>query len=60
VHCASLAGIVVPVSLLVAVAAAKLGSEATVKSLVICAIALAISPICSHALARAIYLRSER
>lgn len=60
VHCASLASVVVPTALLAAVAVAKLGSEASVKTLVICLICLVSSPIASHALARAIFLRSER
>jgi monovalent cation/proton antiporter MnhG/PhaG subunit len=60
IHCASLTSIAVPVLLVAAVAVAKLGSESTVKTVVICVVALVTSPICSHALARAVFLRSER
>ena len=60
IHCASLASIVVPVTLVCAVAVAKLGSEATIKTAIVCAVSLIAAPIASHALGRAIFLRSRR
>lgn len=60
VHCASFASIAVTVPFVAAVAIGKLGSEATVKALVLLLIVLAASPIAGHALARAIYVRSRR
>ncbi len=58
IHCASLASMVVPVMLLIAVAAAKLDAEATVKTVILAAVVVTTGPIASHALARAIYVRS--
>ena len=60
VHCASFASIGVTVPFAVAVAVGKLGSEATVKAMVLLAIVLVTSPIAGHALARSLYQRSRQ
>lgn len=60
VHCAGFASIGVAVPFAAAVAVGKLGSEATVKALVLLAIVLVSSPIAGHALARSLYQRSRQ
>jgi multisubunit Na+/H+ antiporter MnhG subunit len=60
IHCASFACITVPVPFAIAVAIGKLGSEATVKAVVLLAIVLASGPIASHALARSVWVRSRK
>ena len=60
VHCAGFAAVSVIVPFFVAVAVAKLGSEATVKAFLLLALTMCSAPITSHALGRAIFLRSRQ
>lgn len=60
IHCASFAAIGVAVPFAAAVAVGKLGSEATVKAMILLAIVLVSSPIAGHALARSVYQRSRQ
>lgn len=59
IHCASFAGYAVGVPFAAAVVVGKLGSEASVKAIVLLLVVLATSPLCGHALARAVYQRSR-
>ncbi len=59
-HACSFAAVAVTVPFVLATLASKAGSEATAKAIVLLAMVLLSSPISSHALARAIFARSEQ
>jgi multisubunit Na+/H+ antiporter MnhG subunit len=60
IHISGFASIAVTLPFVLAVFAGKAGSESTVKAVVLLVIVVLTSPISSHALARAIFARSER
>lgn len=60
IHVVGFASIAVTVPFFLAVLAGKALSESTAKAVVLLAIVFASSPIASHALARAVFARSER
>ena len=60
IHAASFASVTVTPAFLLATAAGKAGSESTVKVLVLLIVVGLTSPIASHAIARAIFARSEQ
>ena len=60
VHTLNLGSICVPLFLLLAVAAAKLGSEATIKMFIVAAVQWVSGPIVGHAILRADRERSKR
>jgi multicomponent Na+:H+ antiporter subunit G len=59
-HASGFASVTVTLPFVLAVVVGKAGSESTLKAVVLLIIVALTSPISSHALARAIFARSER
>ncbi len=60
IHAVGFASVAVTLPFVLAVVAGKAASESTVKAIVLLAIVMTTSPIACHALARAVFARSER